>query len=293
MLVATTRTSLRVRRVLAFARLVRAGNLLMLGSVVLLGAILADGPAAVGPGSLGNTLLVILSAILVAGSGNALNDVFDHQIDLANRPDRPIPSGLLSKRVGWATWAVGSLLGLLLALAVSVEHLGFAAACAGILYLYSDRLKAMPLVGNLAIALLGGLVVVYGALEAGVSAAVWAAAAFAFSTTLAREIIKDVQDVEGDASAGLRTVPIVWGEKVAILVAVSVLLLTVLASPLPFLFMRYGGIYLLAVLVTDAILLRTVWILLERGDDFAARASILTKWGMMIGIIALALYWAG
>ncbi len=288
-------TTYRSRRLhlLAYTRLIRIGNLLILAFAVGLGGVLSAGPQALTGEEFPLLLLVAVSAVAIAAAGNAINDIYDQHIDLVNRPDRPLPSGAITRGKATLVWAGGTGLGILLGLSVSFSHSLVAMGCAGLLYTYSARLKAMPFVGNLAVAVLAGMAVVYGALRGGLAPPVWAGAGFAFSATLAREIVKDVQDMEGDASSGLRTLPISWGDKKATLAASMILLLTVLASPLPFLVMGYGGIYLIAVLVTDAVLLRAVWILLERGEAFALRASRLTKWGMVLGIVALALYWVG
>ena len=278
-------------RIRGFVRLVRPGNLLILACAVLVGGLLGGGiPPAAGDSL--RVLIAALSAVLVAAGGNALNDVLDVRVDAVNRPTRPIPAGTVGVRSGWVIWAGSTALGVLLGLALSFTHAMIAAGCALLLYAYSFHLKRIPLAGNVAVAVLAGVAVLYGALLFSLTSAVWAGAGFAFGTTLAREIVKDVEDVVGDREAGMRTAPVLWGEFTAALMAAGVLLLTVAASPIPFLYLNYGGIYLLGVLVTDAVLLRAVWVLLEQGDRFAARASGVVKWGMVSGIIALALFWA-
>lgn len=277
-------------RIAGLTRLLRPGNLLILAGVVFLGWVLGDGPSAFGGPSIGSLLLAIFSAVSIAAAGNAINDLFDIQIDAINKPDRPLVAGRVQVREGWIVWGGCSVLGMLLALAVSPVHLLIAAGCVAMLYVYSARLKRTPIIGNVVIAILAGTAVVYGALLGLLSPPVWAGVGFAFVTTLARELIKDVDDVPGDRQAGLRTAPLVWGARPTSVGAAALLLATVLASPAPFLYLGYGGIYLLAVLVTDAILLRAIWVLLERGDGFAARASGLVKWGMVAGILSLALF---
>lgn len=272
-------------------RLLRPGNLLILALTVGLGALLSAGPLAFSGSAGGRVLLAAASAALVAGAGNALNDARDVHTDRVNRPARPIPSGVVTTRTAWFIWFAGAVLGLLAALVLSLPHALVAAGCLLLLYAYNAHLKKIAVVGNVAVSLLGASAVLFGALDFTLHPRVWAGAAFAFAATLARELVKDVQDLEGDRRAQARTAAVAWGAGPTALSAAMLLVLTVLATPVPFLYMNYGGIYLLGVLVTDAVLLRAAWVLLERGDFFAARASRMIKWGMVTGILSLALYW--
>ena len=279
------------RTLVGAVRLIRPTNLVILMLAVMLGALLAAGPSVFAAGQLHALLLAAVSAALIAAAGNAINDVHDLAADRVNRPSRPLPSGVLTPAAARTIWAACSALGILLALTLSFAHVVLAAACAAMLWVYSRSFQRTVLAGNVVVSLATAAALVYGALLEGLPAPVFAGAGFAFGSTLAREMVKDVEDVAGDRSEGVATLAVRYGDRTAALFAAAVLLLTVAATPLPFLFLTYGGIYLVAILVTDAILLRAVWILLSRPSQYPSRASHIIKWGMVAGILALALYW--
>lgn len=265
-------------------RLIRPLNLVMTLLGVLLGAALAYGTI---PGESWPAVgMAACSAMLIAAAGNALNDVFDQEIDAINRADRPLPSGIISPAAARTLWIVLTLSGLTAAAVVSWTHLTLAVLAAVLLYLYSARLKRMPLVGNLTVAFVVGLAMVYGGLVAGPPGGAVIGAVFAFLTTFAREVAKDVEDVEGDQLAGLRTLPIAYGARRARTVFTAALLLTILITPVPFLAMDYGPLFLLLVLVADLVLLRCIWLAPDAPRE-AATASVWLKGGMLVGIAAL------
>jgi len=94
--------------------------------------------------------------------------------------------------------------------------------------------------------------------------------------TLTREIIKDVEDLEGDREEGLRTLPIAIGERRALAIAVLLLVAAVVASPMPYLREEFGVAYLLVVVPADAIMLVAAY---ESFEDPTAGQSHL-KYGM-------------
>lgn len=275
-------------RLRAVAALLRPLNFLMFLAGVALGGWLAAGTEAFS-GVAGERLLVAaVSAALIGGAANSLNDVFDLEIDRLNRPDRPLPSGRLSPAAARRIWGAGSAAGVLLAAFLSAAHVTVALLAVVLLFGYSARLKRTVLWGNAAVALLVALTLVYGGLTAGDVTPALVAAVFAFLTTLAREIVKDLQDASGDAAQGARTLPVVYGAKTAGRVVTGVLLATLAVMPVPFLAARYSGLYLLVVLAAAFLLLRVLWLV---GEDAhrAAEASACLKGVMFAGMVALAL----
>lgn len=197
--------------------------------------------------SLGQPLfsLFVLVTLLITAGGYIINDLIDLEIDLLNKPERVIISRKIPHQMAYWLYFVFNLAGFVLALAIAFAtnrmHLLFIFPFAVIgLLVYSKWLKKRPLSGNLLIAFYC----------AGVAAIVWIAelpallklplidyqqviqlllfyAGFAFLSTLFREIVKDIEDAQGDAMAGARTVPIYWGTKVAknIALVIGILLL--------------------------------------------------------------------
>ena len=284
----------------SLVRLVRPLNVVMFFAGVALGGLLAAGLPAFS-GVQGRALaLAIGSAALIGAGANAINDVFDLAIDRVNRPGRPLPSGAVSEKSARAVWAVCSALGVGLGALISPAHLVLAVGSVGLLYAYSARLKRVPLAGNLAVAVVLGLAILYGGLAvvpAG-GGALGLGAAFAFGSTLAREIAKDLEDVAGDAAEGARTLPLVLGPRGAAWSAAAAAGLTLAALPLG-LFAGLGADFLALALPAAALLLAAAWTLLStRADSLdyshealvesAGTASALLKAAMGAGILALA-----
>ena len=273
-------------------RLVRPLNVVMFFAGVALGGLLGAGLEAFS-GLHGRALVLAMwSAALIGAGANAINDVFDLEIDRVNRPDRPLPSRAVSVGTARLVWMATALVGVGLSALLSPLHLGIALGAVVLLYAYSAWLKRMPLAGNLAVALILGVAILYGGLAVAPegSAALWLGAAFAFVTTLAREIAKDVEDMIGDEVEGARTLPLSAGPRVAVAITLVLIVLTLAALPagLPLL----GSAFLALALPAAGLLLAAAWALLcanvERVTQQAGRASGLLKAAMLAGILALA-----
>lgn len=274
-------------------RLVRPLNVVMFFAGVALGGLLAAGPSAFVGDDGWALALAMLSAACIGAGANAINDVFDVAIDRVNRPSRPLPSGVVTVGAARSVWAVSAALGIGLSAFLSLVHLGIATFSVLLLYGYSARLKKTPLAGNLAVALVLGLAILYGGLAVAPSGwgVLFLGAGFAVGTTLAREVAKDIEDAVGDATEGARTLPLVAGPNVAIGVAVGVTAATLAAFPLA-LPAGLGADFFLLALPAAGLLLAAIWALLrasgQRLERDAARASLLLKAAMIAGILALA-----
>ena len=271
-------------------RLARPLNVVLFLVGVALGGVLAGGMGAFAPPNAARLALACLSAALIGAGANAINDVYDLAIDQTNRPDRPIPSGAVTPGAGRAFWGVTTLAGIGLGALVSPVHLGLAAASAALLWAYSAWLKRLPFVGNLAIALVLALALFYGGLVVGGWWGAAIGAAFAFGTTLAREVVKDVEDVVGDRLGGARTLATTAGPRAASRLALAVIALTVAALPAPLPVL--GGSFLFWSLPAAGALLVAAWALLraprEALPGAAGRSSAWLKTAMVAGIVALA-----
>lgn len=271
----------------AYLRLVRPLNLVILMAGVVLGAVLVAGPGALRGASGLAVWIAALSAACVGAGGNAFNDLADVGIDRVNRPDRPLAAGRIAPGAARGLWLFLSAAGVGLAALVSAWHVGVALAVAVVLWLYSVRFKKLPLVGNVVVAGLIALAIVYGGRAVGTGSSALVGAAFAFLTTLAREIVKDVEDEKGDRLGGARTLPLAVGTRQAVRVAQGVVALTLVLTPLPSLVLGYEPIYLLAVLGAGAFLLAALVHL--DAPDALRPASRALKSAMVLGIVALAL----
>lgn len=262
-------------------RLVRAHNLSIAAVGVLAGGWIALRAVAL-PASL---CWAALSGIGLGAFGNALNDVVDLEADRANRrADRPLVQRRLGPYAVAACIIGGVTVGVAAAALAGWSVLGAAAAALVLMAIYSWSLKPQPVVGNLAVAVVAGLPLMYGALAVGAPAdgtVPWALAAWLH---LMREIVKDVSDEPGDRTVGRRTLPVVAGPRAAEVVAAGVGFLFIPASLLLPYAARYGaGYFLIALIAQMAVLVAATWLMLGRAE----RVSGLLKAAMVVGLAAL------
>ncbi len=209
-----------LKAAIVILRLVRIRNCLIAFFGVIVGAVLVAEP---GRGVVMPAYVAALTAAIVTGGGNALNDYFDALIDRVNRPDRPIPSRRIQKSDALMLAISLLLVGLGLSKTVNTYCLAIAALNVFILIVYAAYSKRMLFVANLGVSYLVASVFIFGALaelgsprtdvNAGGILVAAVITACAFFMTLSREIIKDVEDIEGDRKMYSRSIPIVFGAR--------------------------------------------------------------------------------
>ena len=260
--------------------LVRARNLVLSAAGVAIGGVLAQGRATF-PAMV---WWAMASAACLGAAGNVANDVADREADRLNRPDAPLVSGTVPLRAALGLGGVSGGLGLVLAWWVSTELFVIALAALLVMLVYSPLLKRHGVAGNLAVAVVASLPVVYGASAVGWWRAGLAPAAMAALLHFAREIVKDVEDEAGDRAAGRRTLPIAYGSKTALALAAFALALFVPVSLAPYAAGWYGRRYAVLVTLIDIGVIVLVARLLER-QVAGARAALKTV--MLAGLVAL------
>jgi len=266
---------------MAVLRLIRAPNLLIAAAGVLAGGWIALGRIAF-PKEL---VFAALSGMALGAAGNTWNDIRDVVADRVNRPGgRPLAAGQVSRGLADLIVFDGALLGLACAGLVSGWLFLAAVAALAVMFAYSPLLKPVPLLGNLAVAVVAGSPPFYGAVAVGVPAAgivPWVLAAWLH---FVREIVKDVEDEPGDRTIGRRTLPIVVGRRPALVIAAGAGLLFVPASLLLPRGAGFSGAYFVIALFAQlAMLIAATWLLLDKVE----RVSALLKGAMVIGLVAL------
>ena len=180
-------------------------------------------------------VLLVAAVVCIAAGGYVINDYFDVKIDRINRPDRVIVTGTVSKQQAMRLFEVLTAIGLLCGLGVSWYARSLPLAMVmmlvpGLMWFYSASYKRIFLLGNIVVAFVSGLVpivialcntalverlmgewVIYVPAMRGLLQWMGGFALFAFLTTLIREIVKDLQDVEGDRELECHTLPVVIG----------------------------------------------------------------------------------
>jgi len=142
---------------------------------------------------------------MLVGGGNALNDYNDRKSDKRNHPERPIPSGMISadSALNYSYTLIGLGLTILFLSPNKVEKLGympFVIALLGIITLiaYENELKAAGIAGNIAVGLMSGAVFLYAGMAVNDPGPTIWMFGLAILATITREIVKDIQDLEGD-----------------------------------------------------------------------------------------------
>ena len=189
----------------------------------------------------------------MAAAGYAFNDVVDLDIDRLNRPERPLPAGRISLKAAALGSQFLALIGLSIAWWLNPTLGVFASIVAGSLFLYSVYLKVKPLWGNLMVAVLAASAFPYGALAAGSWGRSWIPALFAFLFHLGREIVKDLEDLEGDRRNGAQTLPIKWGSSRAGILATILFMFLATVVLVPWFSGLYSWHYLLPVLLVNTL----------------------------------------
>ena len=166
-------------------------------------------------------------SMMLVGGGNALNDYNDRETDKENHPGRPIPSGSISADTVSVYAQALLVTGLLILLFALDNKMPFVIALIGIILLiaYENGLKAAGISGNITVGLMSGAVFLFAGMavnEPGPTQWIFGLAVFA---TITREIIKDIQDLEGDRDR--RTLPASIGIENSLRVAILFLLIAI------------------------------------------------------------------
>lgn len=235
-----------MKQVRGVLELMRPTNSVAAGALTFIGAFVAGGISEPMP-----AVLAVLATIVATGGGNAINDYFDREIDAVNRPKRPIPRGAVTphRALGFSALLFG--IAILLTFLLPPLAIGIAVVNLLALVAYTEIFKGLPGIGNALVGYLTGSTFLYGGTAIGGDLRpVFVLFVLAASATVAREIVKDVEDIEGDRNEGLNTLPIAIGERNALVIAALFVAFAVLVSPAPYLLGTFGNVYLLALAPT-------------------------------------------
>jgi geranylgeranylglycerol-phosphate geranylgeranyltransferase len=224
-------------------------------------------------------ILAMAAPACVVGAANLYNDRCDQATDVVNRPDRPLPAGTVGgnsvDRIVMGTAVVG---------VASTVPLGTAAtAAAGMLLAvalaYSLMLRRTAIAGPVAVAVLFAVPVLYGGwfASSGVQPAHWVAAGQVALFVFARETLKSIPDVKGDAAVGYRTLATELGEATALRIFRLAAAASVVVTLLPFALGSQGPRYLAAAtLFVVAPTAAAIWRLRREPTASAIQAALAT-----------------
>ena len=233
-------------------------------------------------------LLVSVSALVLLSAGNAINDYCDYNIDRINRPQRPLPSGRIRKQNALIFTIVLIIIGTGLGALINTYATGIAIFVAIAVVSYAFWLKQTPFVGNLVVSGLTGLTFIVGGIAIDSVRSTLVPAIFAFLFTAAREIVKDLEDTEGDLKYNVKTLAIL-NPRLAAAIALGFMASVILFSPIPYLFGWYSWHYLVAVVIGVDLVLIGFGIQLWRDISRESCAFIQRwmKWDIFVGLGAI------
>ena len=269
-----------------FFTITRPANSVVAGLAAIIAYLIATGTLVYG------VLLLMAVVALITAAGNVINDYFDAAIDAINRPERPIPSGAVSRDAALAWAGILFVLGLAVSVFTTPLCVGIALVNALLLVLYAARLKSTPFFGNAAVAYLSASIFLFGGAYAGWQAllGMLPIAAITFLAMLARELLKDAEDIEGDRAHGADTLAIRIGVKTTALIAFACAVAAVAASVIPVLW--WGPWYLPGIAMVDLVILVAAGRALGCPDPACLKAngaSTLLKLGMFASLVVFTL----
>jgi 4-hydroxybenzoate polyprenyltransferase len=311
-----------MNRVSAFFKVIRWQNLVFIAITQLLFHFFVVVPSATGqvynfPLRLTTPLLLLLcfSSLCIAAAGYIINDYFDINIDEVNKPDKMVVGKRMSRRHA-LLWhlnlsAIGLLLGAIVSYKLGNWLVGIGnLICVILLWFYSTSFKRQLIIGNVVISALTAWVILVllvaelpgwwtGELVDEAEKATVARlsrigvlyAGFAFIISLIREVIKDMEDVEGDRKVGCNTMPIVWGLQASKVFTGVWMVVLIVALVITQVYVIQFGWWLSAIYVLSfvAFPLLIIFKRLPLAQSTAQFASLSrqVKWVMLLGILSM------
>ena len=273
-----------------YIEILRPGNALMAAISIILVAFI-DKTLSI------PVILAMATVFFETAAGNVINDYFDYNIDLINKPERPIPSGRISLKNGrnyaYLLFLLGTLCGFLISyMTANWIPLAIVLLADVVLYLYAYKLKSTPLIGNLAVGFMTGFGFVFGGFcinNPNIIMISIILGFFAFVMTTARELIKDIEDIEGDKADGAKTLPIMIGTKIPAIIATILIIADSALCPLLYFYHIFSVLYLVIIAIAVIIFLYSAIIIMKSQDEkTAGKASKYLKIGMLIAFVAFA-----
>ena len=276
-----------INKAIAVVKITRPLNLLITFFSIIVGSAICI----TGNYILHKIILAAVSGALISASGNIINDIFDIEIDKINQPDRVLVKGGLKKNEAVIIYLLFAYSGIFISSFINYQAIIISTSVSVLLYLYSFKLKRIVLAGNFIIAVITGMAFIYGGAAVQNIGPSIIPALFAFLINFIREIIKDMEDIEGDTKTGVKTFPFKYGFGVSKKMIIIFSMVLILFTFYPFVLKIYGFKYLIIILaVVDPLLIYFLRSLI--GDDSRKnlnKLSFILKLNMVFGLIAIIL----
>ena len=296
-----------------FLNLIRWKNLLMIAltQVLIKYALFSPLNIDIALSGFGFSLLV-LATLCIASAGNIINDIYDVETDLINKPDKVIVGNTISESKAFSLFIAFSIIGVGIGFYLSnlIDRSGFSAIfiiVSALLYIYSTYLKQTILIGNIVVSTLVAMSIIIVGLfdllpaitpqnqheQLDIFKILLGYALFAFMINMLREIIKDIEDMKGDAESGMKTFPIFIGRKRSIKVVFGlsmILVLAILFYVINYLYKQQIAVIYFLVFIVGPLLYFMIKIISAKHNKELHHLSNVLKLTMLTGILSLLLY---
>jgi geranylgeranylglycerol-phosphate geranylgeranyltransferase len=230
--------------------------------------------------------LIILP--LICAAGNVLNDWADADVDVYAHPDRPIPSKRMTRNDALRLSVLLFTLAIILSFNLNILSFILVLTTIFIVVIYDLWLRGVPLLGNIAVSLATSMAFLIAGSSVGRFVDMIFPASLAFFLNMSREIIKDIQDREGDMMAGRSSLPTLIGVTASLWIARIFAFAFVALSFLPLLRSSFQLLYLIFMLPTDYLVLAATFILKPSDDrQRVEHAQSQLKLAMLLTLLAI------
>lgn len=275
-------------------KLIRPINSIMIGFAVLVGIMITNASLVFSEFS----FVGFLIGFFISSYSMAINDIYDIDIDKINRPERPLPSGLITlneaKIFSMLLLLIGVSLSIISIIRYDSSNLIFFITIffSFISWLYSYSLKKRGLIGNLIVAISMTIPFIFGGIiiNGFTNVLLLSFSMVAFLSGLGREIVKTICDVKGDKSKHIQSISITLGIPNAAKLGGFLILCAVCVSIIPFVLGGVDTIYFIFLIIPNSIMLySSLKIIFDHSESSAYRIKNILLMGMLLGLIGFLL----
>lgn len=257
-------------------------------------------------------VLLVLATMFIAAAGYIINDIYDVETDKINKPNKVVINNTISEKKAFTLFMILNIVGVGIGFYLA-NYVGKSAlfvmffASSALLYLYASSLKQMLLVGNVVVSIVVALApIIVGFFELFPSMSLQNRAAqitffkiildysiFAFIINLVRELVKDIEDIDGDYKAGMQTLPIVLGRERAnkiVFVLSLVPLVFVIYYVITYLFKQPLVVLYFLALVVGPLIYVSIKLFNASLKSHYQHISLVLKLILLSGMLSLVLY---
>lgn len=256
--------------------------------------------------------LLVLSTLSIAAAGYVINDIYDEETDLVNKPDKVIVGKNISEKSAYNIYIVFTIIGVGIGFYLSnlIGRNAFSAIfviISALLYIYATYLKQTTLVGNIVVSFLASMsLLIVGLFELlpviteqnretqlTFFKIIFDYAIFAFMINMLREMIKDIEDINGDYKAEMKTLPIVIGRERALKAIFVLSLIPIFAVAyyiITYLYKHYVVVGYFLILIIAPLLYFTIKSFTAETKKEISFLSVLLKFIMLFGVLSILLY---